>query len=160
MLPDSQLLEQLTEELGAHFRSQLVRQVRLLRGKKVSTLETARLEEQLSNLLSSYLLGRKTLRDCAEWLSGIDWEQVGTDSPLAASLGELDLLCTEASEGLRAESDLERKASEVVADISCRVSPSRMCMWYSAPHSDGTVAGSSTDVMRTTESPAPLFSNI
>lgn len=101
-------------------------------------------ETELSDLLSAYLMGWKTLKDCAEWLSGIDWNQVGGDSELAATLGHLDLLCTEASEGLRPESDFERKASQVATAISCRASPSGTCTWYAVPRSETTSDSSST----------------
>lgn len=95
-------------------------------------------EGELSNLLSAYLVGWRNLMDCAEWFSGINWEELDVDSPLAATLGELDLLCTEAREGLRPESDFERKASDMVA--------ARSCFRYSVARSAITTYGSSTNV--------------
>ena len=85
----------------------------------MSTQQATNMERELSNLLSAYLLGWQNLTECADWLSTVDWENVDLTSKLASTLGELDLLCTEAREGLRPESDFERKASDIVAAISC-----------------------------------------
>lgn len=82
-------------------------------------VQKGKIERELSDLLSAYLRGDKTLVDCAEWLSSVNWEEIDIASSLAKDLGELDLLCTETREGLRPESDFERKASELVATSSC-----------------------------------------
>jgi hypothetical protein len=79
------------------------------------TLQNQNIERELSNLLSSYLLGWKSLIDFAEWLASIDWEVMDLDSQLATILGELDLLCTEVREGLRPESNFVSKVSDLVA---------------------------------------------
>jgi hypothetical protein len=74
---------------------------------------------ELPDVLSSYLLGWQPFSECAEWISSIDWEKVDLNSKLAQKLGELDVLCTEVREGIRPESDFERKASEIVASMTC-----------------------------------------
>lgn len=94
-------------------------------------------EDELSNLLSAYLMGWRGLADCAEWLSGINWDELDINLPLAATLGELDLLCTEAREGLRSESDFERMASDLVAS-------SKSCIRYSVARQPITVNSSSS----------------
>lgn len=88
------------------------------------------LENNLSNLLSSYLLGQKSLLECAEWFSTIDWGSIDVESELARKLGKLQVICTEVSEGLRQEAEFLKVASEVLAKIS---KESCIRFWISRP---------------------------
>jgi len=76
------------------------------------------LENNLSNLLSSYLLGQKSLLECVEWFSTIDWGNINVESETARKLGKLQVVCTEVSEGLRQEAEFLKEASEVLDKIS------------------------------------------
>jgi len=75
------------------------------------------MREELANILTSYLMGWRTIRDCAEWLSGIDWD-AGLDSATRALAGRFELLTTEVLEGLRPESEFWQEAARLVSDES------------------------------------------
>ena len=70
---------------------------------------------ELANLSTAYLMGWKTIRDCAEWLAGIDWDDPSLDSESLNFVGRLELLATEVLEGLRPESDFWQESAEFVA---------------------------------------------
>ena len=72
----------------------------------------------LTDILTAYLAGWKTMFDCAEWLSGVAWEELGHDPGLKNDLGELELLVTEVAEGLRAEIEFSDAASDLVARVT------------------------------------------
>ncbi len=99
------------------------------------------LENNLSNLLSAYLLGQKSFLECTEWFSTIDWGSIDITSKLAQRIGKLQLISTEVSEGLRLESEFEQEASETITDIS-RVS----CTRYWIPRLEGIIVSSSSTV--------------
>jgi hypothetical protein len=65
------------------------------------------MRQELVDLLTLYVEGEKSLDDCYEWFSGLDWEdgELATDPGLRRAIGRLELLATEAVEGLRAEAD-------------------------------------------------------
>lgn len=65
----------------------------------------------LVNLSIAYLLGWKTIRDYAEWLAGVDWDNPGLDPDSLDFAGRMELLVTEVAEGLRPEADVAREAS-------------------------------------------------
>ncbi len=70
---------------------------------------------ELLDLSTAYLLGWKTIYDCAEWLAGIDWDDPGLDPKSLKSAGLLELLATEVAEGLRPEADFRQEAANFVA---------------------------------------------
>ena len=70
------------------------------------------------NLLTAYLMGWKSIRDCAEWLAGIDWESPDLDAESQNLVGRIELLVTEVLEGLRPEVELWQEAANSVANES------------------------------------------
>lgn len=74
---------------------------------------------EISNLLTSYLMGWKTLYDLVEWLAGIEWDNPEIDPNMLELMGRLELLATEAVEGLRSEADFWKEAAEFVASETC-----------------------------------------
>lgn len=70
---------------------------------------------ELVQLLTTYLMGTRSLPDCAEWLAGIDWDDPDLTEEEQNSLGEFELLITEITEGLRQEAELWQAAATVVA---------------------------------------------
>jgi len=70
---------------------------------------------ELFNIATDYLLGWKTIYDCAEWIAGIDWEDPGLDPESLKFAGLLELLATEVTEGLRPEADFRQEAANLVA---------------------------------------------
>jgi hypothetical protein len=81
-------------------------------------LKVIMLENNLTNLLSSYLLGQKSLLECIEWFSTIDWGEINAASKVARKIGKLQVISTEVSEGLRLESEFVQEVSKAVADMS------------------------------------------
>ena len=75
------------------------------------------MRRELADLLTSYLMGWKNVRDCAEWLSGIDWD-TELDQATRKLIGSIELLITEVLEGLRAESEFWQEAAKIVANES------------------------------------------
>jgi len=75
------------------------------------------MRRQLADVLTSYLSGWRNVRDCAEWLSAIDW---GTDLDpgTRALVGRMELLATEVLEGLRSEAEFWQEAADLVFDES------------------------------------------
>lgn len=69
---------------------------------------------ELVDLLTAYLMGWKTIRDCAEWLAGMDWDDRGLDQDTLNMAGRLELLVTEVLEGLRPEDEFWQEASNLV----------------------------------------------
>ena len=65
-------------------------------------------------MLKAYLQGQKSLSDCAEWVAGIDWDRPELTSEDKQRLGLLELLLTEAVEGLRPEKEFEDEASSII----------------------------------------------
>lgn len=100
----------------------------------------------LIDILTAYLAGWKTMFDCAEWLSGVAWEELGRDPGMKNVLGELELLVTEVAEGLRAETAFSDAASDLVA----RVTGSRYVIG-TAVSSPSVADSSSADVVLTPE---------
>ena len=63
--------------------------------------------EELRRLLTAYLGGEASRRDLRQWLAEFDWSDVGDEAlRLRDSVGELDLVLEEVSEGLRSEDEL------------------------------------------------------
>jgi len=56
------------------------------------------IRKELIDLSTAYLMGWKTLRDCAEWLAGIDWNDVGLKPETLDVVGRMELLATEVME--------------------------------------------------------------
>jgi len=73
---------------------------------------------ELTNLLTAYLAGWKTIFDCAEWLAGVSWDEGELTPDSREMLGSLELLVTDVLEGLRPEAEFAREASDVVAKAS------------------------------------------
>ncbi len=97
--------------------------------------EMQKIEQDLSDELTSYLIGWKDIRECATWLAGIDWSEIDAESPLGKTLGELYVICTEVEEGLRPEPDFRTKAAQFVSEVSC--------VTYSIAREETTVFSSS-----------------
>jgi len=70
---------------------------------------------ELVDLSTAYLMGWKTIYDCAEWLVGIDWDDPGLDPETLNLAGRLELLATEVLEGLRPEAEFWQEAAEFVS---------------------------------------------
>jgi len=75
------------------------------------------MRRELADVLTSYLMGWKNVRDCAEWISGIDWD-IGLDQATRKLVGGIELLVTEVLEGLRPESEFWQEAAKFVANES------------------------------------------
>ena len=73
------------------------------------------MRRELADVLTSYLMGWKNVRDCAEWLSGIDWD-TRLDQRTRKLVGGMELLTTEVLEGLRPEAEFWQEAAEFVAN--------------------------------------------
>lgn len=72
------------------------------------------IRKELTDILTAYLIGWKNIRDCAEWLSSIDWNG-NVDLESQDLLGRMELLTTEVIEGLRPEADFWTEVAEFVA---------------------------------------------
>jgi hypothetical protein len=73
------------------------------------------MRRELANVLTSYLMGWKNVLDCAEWLSGIDWD-AKLDQRTRKLVGGMELLITEVLEGLRPEVEFWQEAAKFVAN--------------------------------------------
>ena len=73
------------------------------------------MRNELIYILSSYLMGWKTIPDCAEWFASLDWNSIELESRIAQLLGRFELLITEVVEGLRSDSELWQEASTFVS---------------------------------------------
>ncbi len=73
------------------------------------------LMNELAQLLQGYVLSSSSLKDCVEWLSGVDWDASDLDEEEARTLGLFELLATEVSEGLRVEREFWDEAARLVA---------------------------------------------
>jgi hypothetical protein len=72
-------------------------------------------KKELIDLLSGYLYKLKTIRDCAEWLAGIDWDDIELDQETIDLIGTVELIVTEVLEGMRPESEFFILAKEIVS---------------------------------------------
>ena len=75
------------------------------------------MRRELADILTAYLMGWKNIRDCAEWLSGIDWD-ANLESEAQKLAGGMELLITEVVEGLRPEVEFWQEAAKFVAKES------------------------------------------
>jgi hypothetical protein len=75
------------------------------------------MNKEFSDILTSYLMGWKSIRDISEWLSSIDWGS-GFNPQLQELFGRFGLIVTEVLEGLRPQSELWQEASTFVANES------------------------------------------
>lgn len=75
------------------------------------------MRRELADVLTSYLMGWKNVRDCAEWLSGIDWDSE-LERGTRKLAGGMELLITEVLEGLRPEAEFWQEAAKFVASES------------------------------------------
>jgi len=73
------------------------------------------MRRELADLLTSYLMGWKNIRDCAEWLSGVDWD-TKLDQMTRNLVGTMELLTTEVLEGLRPEAEFWQEAANFVGN--------------------------------------------
>ena len=69
---------------------------------------------ELIDFLTAYLMGWKTVRDCAEWLAGIDWDDSTLGPQITDVAGRMELLVTEVLEGLRPEAEFWQEAAKFV----------------------------------------------
>ena len=70
---------------------------------------------EFADVLTAYLMGWKSIRDCAEWISGIDWDDPSIDAKTRDPIARMELLSTEVMEGLRPEAEFWKEAAEFVA---------------------------------------------
>jgi hypothetical protein len=73
------------------------------------------MKQKLIDTLSSYLYGWKTLRDCAEWLSSINWDNLELDPDTLELIGTSELIITEVIEGIRPETEFFDLARDIVS---------------------------------------------
>ena len=78
--------------------------------------ESALQREQLIVLLCAYLSGKKSLSDCSEWFSSLNWDDFGLCIFDTGLVGHLELLCCEAFEGLRPENEFREATSKFIGD--------------------------------------------
>lgn len=74
------------------------------------------MKAELVNLSTAYLMGWKTIRDCAEYLASIDWDAPSIDPVTQDIVGRFELLVTEVLEGLCPEAVFWQKVAEFVAN--------------------------------------------
>ena len=118
------------------------------------------LKKELSEVLTAYLSGWKTVSDLYEWLAGVNWDVGSLDADSQQVLGIFELLVTDVFEGFRDEIEFAQEASDFVA----KATGSR----YFVPKSQAAVvssASSSDDIVRNlmpikTASPAEQSWNI
>ena len=81
------------------------------------------MREEFINLLTAYLMSWKTLEECYEWMSGVSWDdpELASDQSLRRILGRMELLATEAVEGLRPVIQFRDEASRFVAEVTKKV---------------------------------------
>ena len=65
--------------------------------------------------MQSYLRGASTMDDCADWLSGVNWDDPELTKDQIETLGGFVLVLTEISEGLREEPEFRREVANFVA---------------------------------------------
>ncbi len=70
---------------------------------------------ELVEILQTYLDGSQSLRNCAAWLAGVDWDDLALTQEERERLGLFDLLSTEIAEGMREEKEFREAAARVVA---------------------------------------------
>ena len=96
------------------------------------------MRRQIIDLLTAYLMGWKTVRDCAEWIAGVDWNNDNLDEQTATLVGDIELLTTEVSEGLRPEAEFLAEASRLVAQETGSV-------YFLQPLQEGFIVSSSNE---------------
>lgn len=75
----------------------------------------AAISGELSDVLTGYLSGWKSLGDFCEWLAGVDWDDPSFDSDSQSVVGLFELLAVDALEGIRPETEFAQEASDFVA---------------------------------------------
>ena len=70
---------------------------------------------ELVEILQTYLDGSQSLRNCAAWLAGVDWDDPTLTQEERERLGQFDLLSTEIAEGMREEKEFREAAARLVA---------------------------------------------
>lgn len=73
------------------------------------------MRRRIIDLLTAYLMGWKTVRDCEEWIEGVDWDDTKLDESTKSLIGEIELIITEVMESLRPESEFWVEAARLVA---------------------------------------------
>jgi hypothetical protein len=73
------------------------------------------LMNELLPVLQGYLKSSKNLRDCAEWLASVDWDDPELAEHEKKAIGLFELLATDISEGFRDESEFRDTAAKFVA---------------------------------------------
>ena len=71
---------------------------------------------ELTNILDRYLKSAADLREIAEWLAGVDWDDPKMTEDEQEAFGLIELLVTEVAEGMRDEADLRTEAERFVVD--------------------------------------------
>lgn len=75
----------------------------------------AAISGELSDVLTAYLSGWKSLGDFCEWLAGVDWDDPSFDADSQSVVGLFELLATDVMEGIRPETEFAQEASDFVA---------------------------------------------
>ena len=70
---------------------------------------------ELSDTLTAYLAGWKSLYDCYVWLASVDWDDTDFDSDSKQTYGLFELLSTDVLKGFRGEFEFAQEASDFVA---------------------------------------------
>ena len=71
-------------------------------------------KERLAGILTLYLESKRSLRDCAEWIAGADWNALVLDPEREELTGRTELLLTELSEGLRPEGEVRKEIASII----------------------------------------------
>lgn len=75
----------------------------------------AAISGELSDVLTAYLAGRKSISDFCEWLAGVDWNDPSFDSDSQSVIGLFELLAADVLAGFRPETEFAQEASDFVA---------------------------------------------
>ena len=71
---------------------------------------------ELANILERYLSSAAGLREIAEWLAGVDWDDPELTEEEQEAYGLFELLVTEIAEEMRDEAELRAEAERFLAD--------------------------------------------
>ena len=70
--------------------------------------------DELVTLLQCYLVSDKSLRECAEWLAGVDWDDPALTDEEKETIGLFEVLITEIAEGMRKEVEFQEAAADFI----------------------------------------------
>ena len=73
---------------------------------------------ELVDILDSYLNSNAGLREIAEWLAGVVWDDPELTKDDQEVYGLFELLVTEIAEGMRDEAELRTEAEQFLAEMA------------------------------------------